>query len=380
MQAGTPRFQPSSRKARATRRIPSPRSQGPRRKGDLRHPRRFRAALLQGRRDVGNPSALHALARAGGRLRRGCGGARELRAGRRRRHLWRRGAQCRERRGGRVCGEVARRRHFGRARQGGGGHGIAAAPPGEDAGFAVPDLPRNHLRPGPARRRAPRAGRDRARAAPLPRRIASRLHRDAARHGERDLRCRDAGARGPRGRRRARGVRGRDPRAHRRRTVAGADGRRRGAPLRSRGEGRGAGREAAPAGGHEHDGPGPPLRHRRAADRHLSRRRRHRRHHGTGRTVGRALPARRHHLGHQFRRFGAPDRPAAHDPRVRRRGDARLPHLCGHSAFGAGGCTARARADRVGAAGCPRAGLSAASARRRCGESRRTTSRAPSTT
>ena len=380
MLAGAPRFQLSSRIAHATRRIPAACTQGPWREGDLRHPRRFRAALLQGHRDVGNSSAVHALARAGRRLRRGRGGADELRARRGRRHVWRGGAQCRERGGGRVCGEVARRRHFGRARQGGGGHGIAAAPPGEDPGFAVPDLPRNHLRPGPARRRATRAGRDCARAAPLPRRIAPRLHRDAARHGGRHLRGRDASARGARGRRRARGVRRRDPRAHRRRAVAGADGGRGGAALRSRGEGRGAGGEAAPAGGHEPDGPGPPFRHRRAADRHLSRHRRNRGHHGTGRAVGRALPARRHHLGHQLRRFGAPDRHAANDSRTGRRGDARFPHLSGHSALGAGGRPARASADGNGAARRPRAGLSAAPAGRRCAESRRTTSPAPSTT
>ncbi len=47
--------------------------------------------------------------------------------------------------------------------------------------------------------------------------------------------------RGTRRRRRARGLRGRDPRAHRRCALARADGRRRGAALRSRGEGRGAG-------------------------------------------------------------------------------------------------------------------------------------------
>ena len=118
----------------------------------------------------------------------------------------------------------------------------------------------------------------------------------------------------------------------------------------------------------------------RAADRHLSRRCRNRGHHGTGRAVGRALPARRHHLGYQLRRFGAPDRPAAHDPRARRRGDARFPHLSGHSAFGAGGraCSRERRRERrrPSPTGRPTRGICPPTMR----ESRRTTSPAPSTT
>jgi indolepyruvate decarboxylase len=58
-----------------------------------------------------------------------------------------------------------------------------AAPPGQDAGLAVPDLQGNHLRPGAPGRRRARAGRHRPRAGQLPAPLGAGLHRDPARHG-----------------------------------------------------------------------------------------------------------------------------------------------------------------------------------------------------
>ena len=76
-----------------------------------------------------------------------------------------------------------------------------------------------------------RAGRDRARAAQLPDPFAAGLPRDAARHGARALRAGGRAAPPPYDARGARGLRGRDPGAARAARSAGADGRRRGAPL-----------------------------------------------------------------------------------------------------------------------------------------------------
>ena len=68
--------------------------------------------------------------------------------GRGRGHLWRRRAQHGQRGRRRLCRAVAGGGDLGGARQARGGQRAAAASPGQDAGLAVADLPRDHLRAG----------------------------------------------------------------------------------------------------------------------------------------------------------------------------------------------------------------------------------------
>jgi hypothetical protein len=249
-------------------------------------------------------------------------------AGRGGRHLRRRGAEHDQFGGGGLCRKVAAGGALGRAGQGRIALRAAAAPPGQDAGFAVPDLQGNHLRPGAPGRRRARAGRHRPRAGQLPAPLGAGLHRDSARHGEScpARRCarswRPAGGPGCAGR-----LRGRDPGAPGQRQIAGADGRRRGAPLRAGRQGGAAGAPARPAGGDQLHGPRPAGRPGRAAGGHLHGRGRLSRSDATGGKLGRAVPARRDHLRHQLRRLRDQDRHAQDHPGAQRPRHHRLPHL-----------------------------------------------------
>ena len=149
-------------------RIPAACPQGQRRPPDFRHSRRFRAAVFPHHRRDADPAALHALARARGRLRGRCGGAHRWRAGGCGGDLRRRGAEHDQLGGGGLCREVAAGGDLGRSGQGRVEFRPAAAPSGEDAGFAVPHLRGDHLRPRPPRRRRARAGRHCPRAGQLP--------------------------------------------------------------------------------------------------------------------------------------------------------------------------------------------------------------------
>ena len=164
------------------------RAQGLRRRRDLRHPRRFRAAVLQGGRGEPHPAAAHAEPRAGGGLRRRCGRAVPRHDRRGRGHLRRRRLQPGQRGLRRLRREVAGGRDLRRARPGREPLRPAAAPSGPHARHPVPGLPGDHLRPGAAGRPGHRAGRDRARAHRRHRPGPAGLSRAAARHGGRALR------------------------------------------------------------------------------------------------------------------------------------------------------------------------------------------------
>ena len=118
----------------------------------------FALAAVSRDRALGAAAAAHAVARARRRLRGRCGGARARWPGRGRGDLRRRRLQPGQR-GGRAYAERvplvvlsgAPAAHEAAQRP-------AAAPPGEDARFAVAAVRGTHRRPRAARRRAPRAG------------------------------------------------------------------------------------------------------------------------------------------------------------------------------------------------------------------------------
>ena len=122
------------------------RPEGPRRPRDLRHPGRFRAAVLQGDRGKRDPSVLHAQPRARRRVRSRCRGPLSCRPGGRRRHL--RGGrvqsgQCRRRC---LCRALAGRGHRGRSGGGRAHQRLCGPPPGPLDRHPDGGLPRNHLR------------------------------------------------------------------------------------------------------------------------------------------------------------------------------------------------------------------------------------------
>jgi diguanylate cyclase (GGDEF)-like protein len=145
-----------------------------RRAPDLWHSRRLRPALLPHHRRVEDPAAVHAVARARRGLRGRRVGAHQRQPGRGGGDLRRRRAEHDQRGRRGLCRKVAAGGALGRAGQGRIALRPAAAPPGQDAGFAVPDLQGNHLRPGAPGRRRARAGRHRPRAGQLPAPLASR--------------------------------------------------------------------------------------------------------------------------------------------------------------------------------------------------------------
>jgi len=252
-------------------RKPAARLEGARRHRDLRHPRRLCAAAVPRDRALGAAAARHALARARRGLCGRCGGARPRRPGRGGRHLWRRRVQSGQRGGRRLCRACAAGGALGRAGRARGRQRLPAAPPGEDARFAVALVRGAHGGPRPARRRRARARADRPRAGRGADPIAPGVSRDPARHARPRLRRRAHHA-ALRARCRAPGrLRGRAAGPPGRRRAPGADGGRGGAPLRPRSARGRAGAAPGHPGGHQLHGPWPAGTRRPAPARPLHR-------------------------------------------------------------------------------------------------------------